>query len=198
MTYCCGYCDAQTASALQREVPAPAVFSSGHQRGVPIEPDVRARPTTSFVVCNCCGNGSAIAIDGTFCPSPKLLPSVSADSASILRVWEEIRAAYQACAWLPVVLACRTLLMHLAVEETDLTEDDATNFAICVEHLVTSAGVPGRKLGPLATRIRKNGNKAGHELEEVTAEIAEDTVMLTRDLLRTYYPESGHSAARAE
>jgi hypothetical protein len=89
--------------------------------------------------------------------------------------------------------ACRTILMHVAVEKGAETNK---TFAYYVDYLQDHHLTPGT--AARVDEIRQLGNDANHEIDLMTREEAETVVDFTAMLLQIVYefPERGEQSAR--
>lgn len=98
-------------------------------------------------------------------------------------VYEEIRKATGVGSYTAVVLACRKLLMHIAVEKGATTN---LGFIDYVEYIVDNHYTPpGSK--PWVDKIRTVGNEANHEIRIMKREQAEELVNFLEMLLKFIY-----------
>ena len=110
--------------------------------------------------------------------------TISGISANEVReLYEEARRCTAAQAYTAAVLACRKLLMHIAVEKGTPT---GKRFIEYVEYLSANHYVPPDGRG-WVDYIRQKGNEATHEILLMKQEDAEDLVSFTEMLLKFVY-----------
>lgn len=98
-------------------------------------------------------------------------------------LYEEIRKATSVESYTAVVLACRKLLMHIAVEKGATA---GSNFIEYVDYLVDSHyAPPGSK--PWVDKIRQGGNEASHEIKIMSHGEAADLINFVEMLLKFIY-----------
>jgi hypothetical protein len=102
---------------------------------------------------------------------------------NVSKLYEEARECTSISAYTSAVLACRKLLMHVAV---DLGAKKGLNFIEYVEYLSEKGYIPpGAK--EWVDIIRKKGNEANHEILIMTEEDAKDLLKFTEMLLKIIY-----------
>lgn len=98
-------------------------------------------------------------------------------------LYEEIRKSTSAGAYTSAVLACRKILMHIAVEKG---AKDGKPFIYYVEYLIENHyAPPGSK--PWVDKIRTTGNEANHEIKIMTQHDAEELINFVEMLLKFIY-----------
>lgn len=98
-------------------------------------------------------------------------------------LYEEIRNATGSAAFTASVLACRKILMHIAVEKG---APEGKNFITYVEYLVDNHyAPPGSK--PWVDKIRESGNEANHEIKIMTGDESKELVNFVEMLLKFIY-----------
>lgn len=104
-------------------------------------------------------------------------------SSKVNELYEEARRCTAAPAYTAAVLACRKLLMHIAVEKGAPT---GKRFIEYVKYLSDNHYVPpdGKQW---ADYIRQKGNEATHEISLMTKQDAEDLISFTEMLLKFVY-----------
>jgi hypothetical protein len=98
-------------------------------------------------------------------------------------LYKEARDAVQASADTAAVLACRKLLMHVAVEQG---ADEGRNFMEYVEYLADNNFVPPHGKG-WVDHIRKRGNEANHEIVLMTRDDSTELIAFLEMLLKFIY-----------
>jgi len=139
--------------------------------------------STSIWICPC-GNPTFFDTRGRQYPSYSFGNDVGGiDAKEVKELYDEARRCTSAQAYTAAVLACRKLLMHIAVEKGAPTGKPFIDY---VEHLSTNHYVPpdGKEW---VDQIRQKGNEANHEIITVTQKDAEEIIGFTEMLLRFIY-----------
>ena len=98
-------------------------------------------------------------------------------------LYGEIRNSTSAGAYTSAVLACRKILMHIAVERGAKA---GQSFVSYVQYLVEHHyAPPGTE--PWVDKIRQSGNEATHEIKIMTADDARELINFTEMLLKFIY-----------
>ncbi|MCK4428523.1 MAG: DUF4145 domain-containing protein [candidate division Zixibacteria bacterium] len=117
------------------------------------------------------------------CPAPMLGNSVSDVPQEIESLYNEARACTGTQAHTAAVLACRKLLMHIAVKQG---AQEGQSFMEYVEYLAAKGYVPPN--GKIwVDHIRKKGNEANHEIALMMKEDAVDLITFIEMLLKFIY-----------
>jgi hypothetical protein len=167
---------------------------------------VRSLPSRSYI-CSYCGNlvaasvgfaGGGVAATIYICPhcdeptywwGDKRIPGVSPGKevpgppADVASLYREAREATAAGAPTSAVLACRKLLMNIAVS---LGAAPSEPFITYVEYLAGAGYVPPNGKG-WVDHIRKKGNEATHEIRLMTTTDAEELIIFLEMLLKFIY-----------
>lgn len=116
-------------------------------------------------------------------PAPLLGFTVRELPENIEKLYNEIRDCSGTNAFTAAVLACRKLLMHVAVEQG---APEGNNFLSYVEHLANKGFIPphGREW---VDHIRSKGNEANHQIVLMSQEDASDLINFTEMLLKFIY-----------
>jgi hypothetical protein len=143
----------------------------------------RVGPHQGFIyICPHCG-----------CPSfvlgPKQVPGVAPGNkvdhlpTDIAALYNEARQAVSVDAFTAAVLACRKLLMNIAVNHG---AKEGSSFVSYVEHLANAGFVPpnGRAW---VDHIRAKGNEAAHEIRLMGSEEAVELISFSEMLLKFIY-----------
>lgn len=161
-SYRCGYCGFDVAS----------------EKGLQNEQD------NSFIrVCPQCNVPTFFSVSGMHIPGPKLGNNVEKLSADVGGLYNEARASLTVNAFTGVVMLCRKLLMHIAVEKG---ADPGKSFVAYVEWLISERYAP-RGAESWVDYIRTRANEANHQIELMTQEDAKGILGLTEELLRITY-----------
>jgi hypothetical protein len=101
----------------------------------------------------------------------------------IEKLYDEARRSTAAAAHTVAVLACRKLLMHIAVDHGAQT---GLNFIEYVEYLANNGFVPPKGKG-WVDHIRKKGNEANHEIVLMGPDASNDLLTFIEMLLTFLY-----------
>jgi hypothetical protein len=184
-SYVCGYCD---------RTVGPRVSYYGSE-------DVPGRTLIHYVyICSYCsrpsffeGNEEApVVMDQV--PGASFGSPVAALGPEVAELYDEARRCMSVSAYTSAVLACRKILMNVAVAEG--VAEEGESFVAYVEALANAGYVPP-KGGMWLDTIRKLGNEATHEIAPKTRADAEAALTFTEMLLRlTYeYPAMAEEAS---
>ena len=120
-------------------------------------------------------------------PSPAFGQAIQHLPADIEALYNEARKCTSAGAFTATVLACRKLLMHIAVEKG---AEENKSFAYYVGYLAKKHCVPpGSEIW--VERIRAKGNEANHEIVLMSQQDAEDLINFLEMLLKFMYEFPG-------
>lgn len=120
-------------------------------------------------------------------PAPLLGNEVKSVPTEIYSLYNEARACTGAKAYTAAVLACRKILMQIAVDKGAPPGD---KFIEYVEYLGRKNYVPPGSEG-WVDHIRKKGNEANHEIATMVEADALDLINFTEMLLRLVYEFPG-------
>ena len=159
--------------------------SSDRGYGVHINQDASGgqRNSGGVYICPNCEGPDFFPPYGEQLPSPPLGRSVTEVPQDLNKLYEEARSCTTQGSYTAAVLACRKILMHIAV---DKGANDDLSFAKYVDHLAANGYVPpdGKNW---VDHIRKKGNEANHEIVLMKREDADDLLTFTEMLLRFIY-----------
>jgi hypothetical protein len=162
----CGYCN--------REVASNQGFTGSQNAGSP--------PFIRF--CSFCNGPTFFASDGSEY-SPGAMPGnpVKHVPQELDSLFIEAREATAASAYTAAVMACRKMLMHIAVEKK---AKEGLTFLDYVDYLATNGYVPpdGKVW---VDYIRKRGNEANHQIVLMNREDAVALIGFVEILLRFIY-----------
>jgi len=99
------------------------------------------------------------------------------------KIYEEARDSFSIGAYTAVMLLCRKLLMHVAV---DLGADENKRFIDYIDYFETE-GYISKNARPWVDQIRKLGNGANHEIMIGNREDAKKIIKFSAMLLKTNY-----------
>lgn len=102
---------------------------------------------------------------------------------SVKKLYEEARSAMQSSSYTAVVLACRKLLMHIAVSKG---AKPGERFVEYVNFLAAQNYIPP-DARDWVDHIRERGNEANHEIVIMGREEAEELVTFTEMLLKLIF-----------
>lgn len=99
---------------------------------------------------------------------------------SVEELYREARDCCSISAYTSAVLACRKILMNIAVEQGAA---EGLSFISYVDHLATNGYIPPNGRG-WVDHVRKRGNEATHEIALMSKSDAEDLVAFVEMLLK--------------
>ncbi len=136
----------------------------------------------AIYICSVCSRPSLFLQSDQF---PGVAPGQPVGNlpADVERLYAECRSALAAGAFTAAVLACRKLLMNIAVSQGAAA---GNTFVSYVEYLATSGYIPpnGRAW---VDHIRKRGNEATHEIQLMSRQDATELVTFSEMLLKFVY-----------
>jgi hypothetical protein len=103
--------------------------------------------------------------------------------ASVTTLYDEARKAISVNAFTSAVLACRKLMMHIAVDQG---AEEGLNFVGYVQYLADNHLIPPGAKG-WVDHIREKGNEANHEIIIMTREEAERLITFCAMLMQMIY-----------
>jgi hypothetical protein len=114
--------------------------------------------------------------------TPGVAPGTDVQSlpADVEALYREARNCTAVAAYTSAVLACRKLLMNIAVSQGD---DPGKTFVQYVEYLANAGFVPPNGKG-WVDHIRRKGNEATHEIALMSLQDAEDLITFSEMLLK--------------
>ena len=107
-------------------------------------------------------------------------------------LYEEARTCTSAGAYTSAVLACRKLLMHIAVLQG---AEEGKSFVFYVNHLSEKGFLPPGSRD-WVDHIRQKGNEANHEITIMTREDAEELISFSELILRFLFEYPARIARR--
>lgn len=144
----------------------------------------------AWLLCVGCGTGAMADRYGRVSPSAKEYPTPDGTPDAEKRIWEEVRSCMSVGAYDAVAMLCRKLLLHLVFTHERSQAPQASprniNFAGAVQYLLDN-GVITVANEPLATEIRQIGNRANHELPDITQDEARKIALFTHYLFLSVY-----------
>lgn len=142
--------------------------------------------TASIYICHHCNRPTLVAPNQQV-PAPMLGEEVEHLPKDIEDLYREIRNTTAAAAFTSVVLACRKLLMHIAV---DSGAEPGQKFLKYVDYLVDNHYTPPNSK-VWVDKIRKLGNDANHEIIIMGSTEASDILKFIEMILRFKYEFPG-------
>ncbi|AKK28706.1 hypothetical protein AB431_20810 [Mycobacterium sp. EPa45] len=146
-------------------------------------------PRNYWLLCIACGE--AFVING-FDVVPNKMPfsEPGGTPERELALWREVRKCFSVNAYNAVAMLCRKILLHMVFTHQRSKDGDATprdlSFAAAVRYLADN-GVITEDQRTLAEGIKNVGNKANHELPDITKEEAGDIALFTYFLFLSAY-----------
>lgn len=134
-------------------------------------------------LCTYCEKPTYFDNNDTQIPGVPYGNDVSHVPSDIAKLYRETRNCMTVSAYTASVLACRKLLMNLAVDQGAAENQ---HFIEYVNYLDSQGFVP-RTARQWVDHIRKKGNEATHEIQMVTKEDATDLITFTEMLLKIIY-----------
>jgi hypothetical protein len=141
-------------------------------------------------ICTFCRRPTYVEPDGSQFPGVPYGADVEYLPDGVRRVYDEARRAMSVNAFTAAAMACRKVLMNVAVEEG---ADENQTFAAYVNWLADQGYVP-TKGRPWVDRIREKGNEANHEIPDIDRTDAEDVLSFTEMLLKVNYEMPARAA----
>lgn len=177
LTYTCGYCN--TVTGAHRGF----YHGTGDARSQNSR-DLAAKSVYRIYLCGKCELPTFTDSDGTFfAPSARQAGPVNHLPTDVAALYEEIRVTGPITAPSLVMLGCRKMLMHVAVERGAA---ENKNFLFYVDHLADNHIIPeGSK--PWVDKLRSYGNEATHSIDVVSRDDASKALKFVEMLLRIVY-----------
>jgi len=169
--YVCSYCNVSTVSdqAFCRERPDLATADG--------------RQYDHVYICLGCNRPTYFPADGGQVPGNLPGDEVGNLPPDVEAIYVDARKAAQAGAFTACVLACRKVLMHVAVEQGAPV---GSNFQACVNHLDTQRLIPPNAKG-WVDKIRNRSNEANHQIVLMGESDAKLLIALSEMLLKIVY-----------
>lgn len=170
----CPYCHAGTVLVVaHRESPDP------HS----------ALTENAWLLCIACGKGFVM---NTYDVVPNKMPfgEPAGTPEPELQIWQEVRRCFSVNAYTAAAMLCRKILLHMVFTHQRSKDPDAKpkdlSFAAAVRYL-SENGVITADQRTLADNIKNIGNKANHELPQITEQEAGDMALFTYFLFLSAY-----------
>lgn len=165
--YSCGGCGQSIASEK-------GWSGTEERRGIPV----------LTYICHNCGKPTFFGPDGSQWPGVPYGDDVQhVTDADLMQLYDEARRAYSAGSFTCVTLACRKILMHVAVAKGARPGE---SYASYVSYLVNNHYVPPGAEGWIGD-IRETGNEANHDIILSTAPTAQRLLDFVAMLLKFIY-----------
>ena len=163
MKYECGYCDARVAADRGWET---------------------SQGLDSVYICPQCGQPTYFGSSAGQVPRSRVGRNIANLPGDVEDLYGEARDCMQVSAHTCAVLACRKLLLHIAVDKG--ANAKSLTFIDCIDFLEQEHYLPrdGRQW---VDRIRKRGNEANHEIVSMERSDAETILKLVEMLLTFVY-----------
>ncbi len=167
ISYNCGYCGSIAAPSKGYWTSNAGYNDTGH-----------------IYICSNCNQPTYIR-EGTDIqiPGPIIGRNITHLPDSINSLYDEARKCITVSANTSAVLACRKILMNVAVQEG---ADEDKSFQFYVNYLETNNFLPPKGKG-WVDRIRLKGNEATHEIAPMTQQDATELIGFVEMLLRFVY-----------
>ena len=166
--YTCGYCGNQIAS----------------ERGWIFQNPRNADIKASIHICHFCSKPTFLDLGGKQYPGASYgEPVENIDDISVQKLYDEARRTMSVSSYTAAVLACRKLLMHIAVQKG---AKEGNSFTGYVEFLAEHHYIPPDAIG-WVDHIRSKGNEANHEIKIMGREDAETLLSFISILLKVIY-----------
>lgn len=134
-------------------------------------------------ICSNCGEPTYFGPSGDQEPGPLFGNNVQALPADIGALYAEARRVYSVAGYTSAVLACRKVLMSIAVAQG---AEEGEPFIAYVEYLANAGYVPPHGKG-WVDHIRRRGNEANHEIALMSRDDAEELISFVEMLLKFIY-----------
>lgn len=150
---------------------------------------VYATRDIQWIRCGTCKRGAVIQFGQQY-PAVSALrtPNGLPDDATA-GLWEDIRKCYGVRAWGAVVMLCRKMVFHVAVDKGLAPKNAkgwAPKFAEALQHIEDEGHIT-KQMRDWTNRIVEIGNEANHEIPAITEKQAEDVAAYTLQLLTLVY-----------
>ena len=170
--YTCGYCG------------QPLSSDKGYVAKVFSDSGADIRKTGYICICHNCSKPTFIDENNRQTPGHNFGNDVKhIDNQDIKSLYEEARKCYSVNSFTSVILSCRKLLMHIAVEKG---AGENLKFIQYVEYLSEKNYIPPDAKG-WVDHIREKGNEANHEIVIMKEEDAKDLLAFIEMLLKLVY-----------
>jgi hypothetical protein len=146
--------------------------------------------TSAWLLCVSCGSGAVTDRFSRVSPSAKEYPTPDGTPEAETKTWEEVRNCLAVGAYNATAMLCRKLLLHLVFTHERSLDPHATprniTFAQAVQYLLDN-GVITTANELIAREIKNIGNRANHELPDVSGQDAQKIALFTHYLFVSIY-----------
>ena len=176
LDYVCWYCNTRISSDKGYRLLVPHQLYDSNDLSYP---DVFK---AGIYLCHRCGYPTFL-LNGKQIPGIPFGKSFEHVPDIVNNIYNEARDCYSVNAFTAVVLLCRKILMHIAVEQG---ADENKNFVYYVDYLKEHNLITATSRD-WVDKIRQVGNNANHELVKENSEEAKRILTFTSMLLMTTY-----------
>jgi len=174
-TFVCGYC----GDKVGPNQGFTGVETFVQQGTIAMQPQ---QPNFVYI-CSSCNRPTYFDATGKQTPGAPHGDIVNHLEPNLEKLYNEARDCMRVSAYTPAVLACRKILMHVAVDQK---AKENQSFVDYVEYLDKNGIIP-KGARPWVDHIRTKGNEANHEIVVMTKVEAERLVEFTEMLLKMVY-----------
>ena len=160
--YICGYCGFDVA-------PDIGWLSAGH--------------SASIRICPQCNGPTFFSPEGRQWPGARLGGNVAGLTKEVETIYKEARDCLSVSAYTAAVMACRKILMNIAVAKG---AKEGQQFAPYVDWLLTEGWAPKGSEG-IVKYVKDRGNEANHQIVAKDKDEAERVLKFTEQLLRNMF-----------
>lgn len=151
-----------------------------HRVGPALGWSTNTAPQAFMYVCSYCGSPTYFDTEGRQHPGTPFGNTVESLPPDVAALYAEARSCVTVSSFTSSVLACRKLLMHIAVEKGAPV---GQTFMQYVEFLAQKGYVPPDGQ-PWVDYIRTKGNEANHEIKIMSSADASDLITFSEMLLK--------------
>lgn len=166
--YICGYCNTHTSSTRGLPLMERSYDEQSYNNGV--------------YICTHCEMPTFL-FENEQAPNSKFGNTVNGVSKELSALYNEARDAYSVEAYTAVLLICRKLLMHIAIE---LGANEGLKFIEYVNYLKDEHYITA-KSEKWVDSIRKYGNRSTHEIDLAEKTEAEMIIRFSEMLMKTNF-----------
>lgn len=144
----------------------------------------------NWLLCVVCGTAAVSDSYRRLSPPSMEYPTPDGTPQAETKMWEEVRGCLSIEAYNAVAMLCRKLLLHLVFTHERSRNPQAMprniTFAKAVRYLLDN-GVITAAYDPLVSEIKNIGNRANHELPDITGGEARKIAYFTHHLFVSVY-----------
>jgi Domain of unknown function (DUF4145) len=142
------------------------------------------QPEAYICICHRCKKPTLVELSGKQTPGVQFgNPVKDISDTRVSSLYDEARIATGVGAYTAAVLACRKLLMHIAVSKGAQAGD---SFLKYVEYLAANHFIPP-DAKDWVDHIRQKGNEANHEINIMAKDDAEELIVFSEMLLKLVF-----------